>query len=781
MISKITFEKLEYQKVLNYISNYTSTDQGKEKILTTLPFTNLVGAETEGCFVTEAKNILINHEYPPINYLPNLQNDLSRSTIEGTVLGQDSIKRILDLAVISRRLFSYLKSNALNTNLNKEFSASFFIDKNFESHISKIFNQQGEINDNASKKLSDIRKEIIRKSAGLKSIIEKLLKGFSNSYLVQEEYVTQRDGRLVLPIKAEHKRHVKGFIHSESNTGQTVYIEPEETLELNNEILSLGFAEKREIEKILKEITTLIGNNAHSLKLALNAIVHIDSIFAKAKYSLEIMGSFPIFNKTKKIKLINARHPILLKKMGFEKTVPLSFNYVNNDVTLITGPNAGGKTVVIKTIGLISLLTQSGIHIPIDPDSEMFFFNKIMLDIGDEQSLEDDLSTFSSHLSNIKNILDEADEYSLILIDEIGTGTDPSEGTALAASFLIKMQEKKSIVIATTHHGNLKIIASELENFQNASMEYDLSKLQPTYKFRQGMPGSSYAFEVAEKIGLDKSILKLAEEYLDSDKNKIEKFITDLENKSMALTKKLNQLEIENTRLQGLTGLYERENQKLKDQKEKIIKETREKADLFLDDINSQFENTIKRIKESNAEKQIIREEKEKILKLKRIVEETYKQPVPNIIDRGEFNKTDYVQIKDSLTSGEIIEIDNAKGTATIEAGALKIKAKIKNLIHVEKPKNKVSQKIFVSSSSLESTKLDIRGRKPEEIEFEVVKFIDDAHLSGLRNVEIIHGKGTGVLRESVHQLLKNHTLVKSFELADIELGGAGATNVKLK
>ncbi len=356
MISKITFEKLEYQKVLNYISNYTSTDQGKEKILTTLPFTNLIGAESEGCFVTEAKNILINYEYPPISYLPNLQNDLSRSTIEGTVLGQDSIKRILDLAVISRRLFSYLKSNALNTNLNKEFSASFFIDKNFESHISKIFNQQGEINDNASKKLSDIRKEIIRKSAGLKSIIEKLLKGFSNSYLVQEEYVTQRDGRLVLPIKAEHKRHVKGFIHSESNTGQTVYIEPEETLELNNEILSLGFAEKREIEKILKEITTLIGNNAHSLKLALNAIVHIDSIFAKAKYSLEIMGSFPIFNKTKKIKLINARHPILLKKMGFEKTVPLSFNYVNNDVTLITGPNAGGKTVVSRVF--IFLLIQ---------------------------------------------------------------------------------------------------------------------------------------------------------------------------------------------------------------------------------------------------------------------------------------------------------------------------------------------------------------------------------------------------------------------------------------
>lgn len=781
MNRKTIFEKLEYNKVLNYISNYTSTEPAKEKIINTLPYTNVSEAETEGLFVTEARNILIECEYPPINYLPNLQNDLSRSIIDGTILTQDSIKRILDLAEISRKLFSYLKSNALNSKLYKEFSMNFFIDKNFESHISKIFNRQGEISDNASKKLAEIRKEIINKSAGLKTVIERLLKSFSNSYLVQEEYVTQREGRLVLPIKAEHKRHVKGFIHSESNTGQTVYIEPEETLELNNEILSLGFAEKREIEKILKEITKLIGSKANLLKLALNAIVHIDSIFAKAKYSIEIMGNFPSFNKQKKIKLINARHPILLKKMGFEKTIPLNFNYNNNDVTLITGPNAGGKTVVIKTIGLISLLAQSGIHIPIDPDSEMFFFNKIMLDIGDEQSLEDDLSTFSSHLSNIKNILNEADNNSLILIDEIGTGTDPSEGTALATSFLIKMQEKKSIVIATTHHGNLKIIASELENFQNASMEYDLSKLQPTYKFRQGTPGSSYAFEVAEKIGLDKSILKLAEKYLDSDKNKIEKFITDLEKKSMQLNKKLNQLEIENTRLQGLTKLYERENQKLKDQKETIIKETRKKADLFLNQINSQFENTVKRIRESNAEKNIIKEEKEKIINLKTVVEKTYQKPVDETIYTNEFNIKDYVRIKDSLTSGEIIEIDKIKETATIEAGTLKIKVKIKNLILAERPKNKDIQKVVFNSSLLESTKLDIRGKKPEEIEFEVIKFIDDAHLSRLREVEIIHGKGTGVLRETVHNLLKNHTLVKSFELADIKFGGAGATNVKLK
>jgi DNA mismatch repair protein MutS2 len=780
MISEITLEKLEYRKVLAYIVHYASTQHGKETVLDLKPFLDSSKAELEGLYVSEAKEILINYEYPPINYLPILTRDLSQSTIHGTILSSDSIKKILELAIISRRFYSFLKNSAKESKLFNDFSESFFIDKSFESYISKVFNQSGEISDNASKKLSEIRKEIIRKSSGLKTVIERILKGFSNSYLVQEEYVTQRDGRLVLPIKAEHKRHVKGFIHSESNTGQTVYIEPEETLELNNDILSLGFAEKREIEKILMQLTVLIGQSSNQLKLALKSITDLDVIFAKARYSLEIIGAFPKFNQCKKINIINARHPILMKKIGIDKSIPLNYQYVDNDITLITGPNAGGKTVVLKTLGLLSLLAQTGIHVPIDPDSEFYFFNNIMLDIGDEQSLEDDLSTFSSHLANIKNILNEADESTLILIDEIGTGTDPSEGTALAASFLINMKEKKSLVIATTHHGNLKIIASELNNFQNASMEFDLENLQPTYKFRQGTPGSSYAFEVAEKIGLDKSILNIAKDYLDSDKTKVENFIIELENKSLELNKKLNQLGIENTRLQGLTHLYERENKKLKDQKKKILEDTKEKADNFLKHINSQFENTIKKIKETGAEKKIIKEEKQKIENIKAIVKNTYSEPQQKLTTKENFDIADYVKIIDSFAVGEIVEIDNVKGNVTIDTGSLRIKAKIKNLTHTSKPKNKASSQVFVNTTSLESTVLDIRGQKPEEIEFEVIKFIDDAHLSGVKQVEIVHGKGTGVLRESVHQLLKTHQLVSSFELASVKLGGAGATNVIL-
>lgn len=781
MINETTLEKLEYKKVLSYIANYSSTENGKKLILDLIPFEEINRVEIEGNYVTEAKEILIISEYPPINYLPDLKIDLSQSKIKGTILQKNTIQKILELAQVSRKLFNFLKSRAEYTTLFSNYSSSFFINKDFENRFSKVFNESGDISDKASQKLYEIRREIIKKNSSLKSVIGKILKGFSNSYLVQDEYVTQRDGRLVLPIKAEHKRHIKGFIHSESNTGQTVYIEPEQTLELNNEILSLGFAENREIEKILRELTILIGENSFQLKSALNSISEIDSVFAKAKYSIEIIGSFPLVNKKNKINIISARHPILLNKYGLKKTIPLNFKFTDNNITLITGPNAGGKTVVLKTLGLLSLMVQSGIHVPADPDSEFLFFDKIMLDIGDEQSLEDDLSTFSSHLTNIKNILENADSSSLVLIDEIGTGTDPSEGTALAASFLINMKEKESFVVATTHHGNLKIIASELDGFQNASMEYDLQNLIPTYKFRQGTPGSSYAFEVARKIGLNKSILDLAKKYLDSDKNKVETFIVDLENKSTELTKKLNQIEIENSRLNGLKNLYEKENKKLKDQKAKIINETKDKAEQFLKNINSQFENTIKKIKESKADKKVIKHEKKKIEELKISINKNYsiKEVKDNL--KVNFKLNDYVQIKESFTFGEIVDINKEKGSVTIDTGSLRIKAKIKNLLPAKRKILKNIDQIFTNVTSIDSTKLDIRGRKPEEIDFEVVKFIDDAYLSGIKNIEIIHGKGKGVLRETVHQILKVHQMVKSFELSSVELGGAGATNIILK
>ena len=395
MNSKSVFDKLEFVKVLNYISNYCITEAGKNKVLSISPFTSLPEIIKEGKLITEAKDILIKLANPPIDYLPNLENTLSQSAIEGALLEAKKILEILKLAVVSRNLFQFLKTNTEKNSPLNELSHNLFVDKAFENYIQRIINENGEIKDNASPKLHDMRKEISSRKEDLIRSVNKIVKQLKEDNLVREDYVTLRDGRIVLPIKAEHKRHIRGFIHSESSTGQTVYIEPEETLELNNDIISLTFAEKREIERILKEVTKRIGEVNIELRKTLNAVTEIDTIFARAKYSIEIIGCFPTIDNSNPICIQNSRHPILLKKFGREITVPLTVNVAEQNVILITGPNAGGKTVVLKTIGLLHLMINSGIHIPCSPDSNFHYFKDILVDIGDEQSLEDDLSTFS--------------------------------------------------------------------------------------------------------------------------------------------------------------------------------------------------------------------------------------------------------------------------------------------------------------------------------------------------------------------------------------------------
>ena len=511
MIDTSVLEKLEFQKVLINITNYAVTENGKKYILDLKPLLDLNRINSEGEAVNEAKEILIRNIPPQIDFLPDLFETISQSRIEGAVLNSKKILEILKLAKISRSLYNYLKSNSSNAPYLSSFQNSLVSDKIFEHHIEKVIDETGEIKEKASQKLSEIRKQIREKQNSLVKSINSIMKSLDAEGIVREDYLTLRDGRMVIPVKAEHKRHLRGFIHSESATGQTVYIEPEQTLELNNEIITLSFAEKREIERLLKELTSLIGKESVKLKEALRTVAYIDSLFARAKYSIEIIGAFPSINNKKSFFVNDARHPVLLKKLGREAAIPLNFKLDNETIVVITGPNAGGKTVVLKTIGLLSLILQSGIHIPVHPDSNFHLFQNILIDIGDEQSLEDDLSTFSSHLNNLKNILISADENSLVLLDEIGTGTDPTEGSALAAAILLKLRDNRSLVLASTHHGSLKIIANDEYKFINAAMEFDHEQLKPTYKFKLGVPGSSYAFEIARRIV--KQVLERNEQY----------------------------------------------------------------------------------------------------------------------------------------------------------------------------------------------------------------------------------------------------------------------------
>ncbi|MGE5848397.1 MAG: endonuclease MutS2 [Ignavibacteria bacterium] len=785
MISQGTLDKLEFPKILQYISKYSATDSGKNYIHSLQPLDDLPRIREEGTLVTQAKEILIRNNSFPLDYLPDMNEIISKSAIQGAVLDTKSVLEVLKLAVNSRNVFQFLKSNSeTGPFLFSKTANDLFVDKLFEHHIQKIVGETGEIKENASPKLQEIRKEINSKRDDLIRSVNRIVKSLSEQDIAREEYLTLRDGRIVIPVKAEHKRHIKGFIHSESATGQTVYIEPEETLDLNNEIVSLSFAERREIERLLRELTKMIGSESSRLKKSISVIAYLDSIFSRAKYSLEVIGVFPEINNVKPLFIQDARHPILLKKLGKNNAVPLNLEIKKEKVILITGPNAGGKTVVLKTIGLLISLFQSGIHIPVSPDSNMHLVTGILLDIGDEQSLEDDLSTFSSHLSNINSILKNAGPESLILLDEIGTGTDPAEGSALAAAVLIRLRDKGAIVIATTHHGSLKLIANELQGFANAAMEFDTENLKPTYVFKQGIPGSSYAFEVAKRIGLEEDLLKLANQYLDSDVHKVEDFLVELETKSRQVEAKLKQVEIENTRLAGLSNVYKQNLDKLNKEKKEILKRTKSEADEYLRGINKKFEQVIKDLKESNADKDTIKASQKVISELKEENRKFINEKIGKA-DEDEAEKIpiavgDYVSIKNTAASGEVIELNEEKNSAVLKVGAMKMKVSLNELFKVKKEKKEVKR---FSNYEIAGPKmrLDIRGERADEAEYKVVKFLDEAYSGGLERIEILHGKGTGALKKMVIDILKKYDKVKNFYFAPIEFGGDGITIVEMK
>ncbi len=781
MIGSDVLEKLEFHKVLKFISHYAVTEGGKVAVDSLRPFTDRDLIVYNLKLIEEAKDFIIKKGNPPLEFIPEIKEDLYKSRIEGSILGTKKILDIKKLAAVSRLIRSLFQKEE-EYSLLKALTSDLMADKNLENQIEKVLTQEGEVKESASTELRKIRNEIIKKKEELTKSINKIIKRLKDEDFVREDYLTLRDGRMVIPIKAEHKRHIKGFIHSESSTGQTVYIEPEETLELNNDIVSLFFAEQREIERILRELTKIIGDKSKELYDSYDLIIKIDSIFARANYSIEVMGCFPDIEQNKSFRILNGNHPLLLKKLGRSSTVPLNFELGNEKVIIITGPNAGGKTVVLKTIGLLCLMLQSGIHIPVNPDSNFLIFEKILIDIGDQQSIEDDLSTFSSHLKNLKMISEAADEKSLVLLDEIGTGTDPTEGSALAAALLKKLLSKSALTFATTHHGNLKIFAFEVEGINNASMQFDHISLSPTYKFKLGIPGSSYAFEIAEKSGLDKNIIQDARTYIDSEKHNLEKFISEVEAKSFELEKKLNEAELENLRLKSLSNLYKNSYEKLEKEKKEIIKKTKDDAEKFFLELNKKFENAIRKIRESNADKSSVKEGKQVISEIQGEVASLSKEMESDTQLTDSFKIGDYVTISNSNSVGKIIEINNDKKKATVLIGSIKVLANLTDLKSSKPVKEEIGNTIHSYMKTPNTNyRLDIRGKRANDAEFEIIKFIDDSYQFGYERVEILHGKGTGALKKLVNEILSSHIGIKQFYYAPVDFGGDGVTIVEFK
>jgi DNA mismatch repair protein MutS2 len=780
MLQQNLLEKLEFPRILKFISRYAVTSNGKIKVENLRPFSGKDFRE-EGDLVSQAKEILIKSSNLPFENLPDLTEELSLSRIDGALLSAPKILAIYRLAVCSREILSFLKQNSDVAPDLGLYTESLFLDKVFEHHITKILDDNGEVKDSASKELTQIRNEINERGTELRKLANRLARDLSESKLMQEDYLTLRDGRIVIPVKAEYKRQIKGFIHSESASGQTVYIEPEETLHLNNEIISLTFAEKREIERLLKELTKKIGSVSYLLKQALDTIAALDCIFARAQYSIEIIGSFPTINDSRPFSMNDARHPLLIQKAGRNNTVPMNLEIGKNRVIIITGPNAGGKTVVLKTVGLLVLMVQAGIHIPASPDSNFHNFSDVFVDIGDQQSIEDDLSTFSSHLSNIKRILDNANSSVLVLLDELGTGTDPSAGAAIGTAVLQTLNEKNATVLASTHHGNLKMLAQSFSGFQNAAMQFDTERLVPTYQFNQGLPGSSYAFEIALRLGFTQSFISTAQKYLDNKELNIEKVLVDIEKKEHELKGKLRQYEVENSRLKGLSNMYEQRVSKLELEKRQILKKTKEEAEQFLKDANKEIERTVKEIKETQAAKQTVKSAKSTVDSILNKTKKLLPEEQAETVQAAEVHIDDMVKIKQTGTVGKVVSVDKEKNSVKILSGNIPMTVKLTQVEPVDKKTVKELSSVHVENfKSNMNYRLDIRGQKPEDAELKILRFIDDAYTNGQDRAEILHGKGTGVLKKMVQTIAKEHIGVSKFYYAPVEYGGEGITIIEL-
>ena len=773
-------KKLEFDKVLDRVSKLALTDLGRARVLKILPSLNAVDIQQELRRVSAMKELLIAEGGIPVEGTSNIIPTLRKIAVENQVCSIQELLEIGSTLRASHAVHTFLAKRKVQYPDLAPFIDLLFVDKITEFNISQALDEQGFIKDTASKELRQIRRDLSAASDALRTRLEMILKKVSKQNFVQDEILTTRDGRMVIPVKVEHKTHVAGFIHSTSASGQTVYIEPAETLDLNNALRELQLSEQREIHKILTDLTKQVREIREPLETSLQTLVELDVLVAKGKYSIETIGNGLTLSDTPELRLVQARHPVLLQRHKREEVVPLDLVIGDTNTTLlVTGPNAGGKTVALKTVGLLAVCTMAGLHVPAALESTVFPFKNIFVDIGDDQSIESDLSTFSSHLINMKETVSEADRESLVLIDEIGAGTDPAEGAALAAALLTELHRKQAITIATTHDGFLKAFAHQSEGMENASMEFNQESLRPTYRFRTGVPGSSFAFELAERIGISRNVLELARTHVGVEKNKLETLILDLERQNQLLSTQLLEAKREREHLAHLTEEYEAKTSQLRkeiaDVKRKAVSEARD----LVRSVKATIEQSVKEIRESAARPDVVRTKREN---MRQLTEELLHQE-PAKIDEQSTSQVlqvgDRVRLTDGTQIGEITQIQ--KDYALVAWGNTTMRVGLQNLVRQESPQGLQYAIPRADLPTIEAkNEIDLRGLLGDEAIDQVQRFLDNAFVAGLHRVDIIHGKGTGALRKRVSEFLKTCPHVKSYRLGEWNEGGSGVTVVEI-
>ncbi|MDD8019072.1 MAG: endonuclease MutS2 [Bacteroidota bacterium] len=779
-------EKLDLPKILHRIQSYASSELGIEAAEQIEPCSDLNSISIEHNRVSELRRILESEEQFPIDGIKDIRSSVQHSKVENNIL---SAKELLNIGLtlqVARSIKSFIEKRKEYLIEISSLTSLISIQKEVEFNIFQSIDENGNIKDSASKELKNIRREIAQKQQIIRKALEKILRVTSEQGIVQDEIVTTRDGRLVIPIKAELRNKFPGFIHSTSSSGQTVFIEPSETLTLNNDICELIFLEKREIEKILKNLTTQIREAAIEISHILKILQQIDLCYAKARYSIEINGNKPLLKENGSIVIYLAYHPALLLRHTRESIVPLNISLGNAFATLlITGPNAGGKTVALKAVGILALMVQCGIHVPVSPDSEFPIFKEIFVSIGDNQSIENDLSTFSSQVLQLKEIVDNAADGDLVLIDEIGSNTDPTEGGALAASVLEYLTKSGALTIATSHQASLKAFAHNSEGMENAAMEFDQVSLLPTYRLKTGIPGSSYALEIAERLGMAESIILKCREMLGDQKNKLEQLILDLENRTQQLQSKLYETDEKLLKYKQLYTDYEGKLRAFNNDVREIKKKAILEAKALIEKASSQIERTVKEIKNHQASKDVIKSGKHQIAELEhellkletelgQISDTEPEHPLSIHID-------DQVTLKSGGQFGVVLSPPDKNGNLLVAFNSIKAKINVSNISSAKKKENQSSGITIGNTITKDiSAEVDVRGQFGDDAVSTVDKFLDDAVLSGLHLVDIIHGKGTGVLQKRIHSFLEHDARIKSYRFGELNEGGAGVTIVEL-
>jgi DNA mismatch repair protein MutS2 len=742
----------------------------------------------------EFRQILIINEPFPTNAYIDASVFLHKAKIEGAyLLGEEFYNLKLSLETILRCI-QFFKNKAETYPTLRELINFIEIDPGILPEINRTIDDHGEVKDSASPELrrirSQLQQELVKLRKSLNRVLQKAIEqGFTNDTVS----LTIRNGRMVIPVHAAYKRSVKGFVHDESATGQTVYIEPEEALETNNVIRELQYEEKREIIKLLTKLTDFIRPSVYNLMKAYQFLGIVDFIRAKAKLALALECEPAARVNQPEIRWFRALHPLLYlshKKSG-KKVVPLTASLDKNQrVLIVSGPNAGGKSVCLKTFALVQYMYQCGLMAPVKESSTLGIFKNLFIDIGDEQSIENDLSTYSSHLNSMKHFANFSDRQTLFLIDEFGSGTDPQVGGAMAEAVLEHLHKQNSFGVITTHYSNLKKFADEREGIVNGAMRFDIDNLEPLFELEIGRPGSSFAIEIARKIGLPKVILNAAKEKIGVDQVKMERLLGQLENDKRLYDQKLQRLTNDEKKLEQSMQKYESLRQSIETNKKALINEAKEKAQKVLQDANQMVEKTIREIKEGKADKELTKVVRIELEEFKKKIkpEKPAKVSAEYETVGGEIKKGDWVKVKGQNTIGQVVALREKDAEITI--GELKSKVKVNRLEKItRKEAESVDKPVSFRSIGLDyqtkvmdfSPNLDVRGKRTDEALSIIDQFIDDAILLGQKEVRIVHGKGDGILRKMIRQHLKAFSAIAGAKDEHVETGGAGVTVVELK